>query len=95
VISPEPTRVHSDIKWIPGMSLYHSNQSHYDLLLDNDSRLGNLAKTFNLGPQEPSPRKQPEIKSVTEKPDIVGKLVNLNPIILANNVILCVLHLVS
>ena len=65
---------HSDVKWIPDMSLYHSHQMHYDLLLDKDSRLGSLAKISKLGPSVLNPSKEPESKGVIEIIDNVVQL---------------------
>jgi hypothetical protein len=42
-VSPDPatpTSVAPAANWTPGMYLYHSNDNHYDLLANDDSRHG-------------------------------------------------------
>ena len=47
-VSPDPHIVASDGQWVPDVALYHSHETHFDLLVKDDSRialLGLLAKS--------------------------------------------------
>ena len=41
-VSPDPEIANSEVNWVPDMALYHAFETHYDLLVKDDSRLAVL-----------------------------------------------------
>ena len=69
-VCPDPKMANTDVTWVPDMALYHASEVHYDLLVEDDSRLAKVGLNEAMNAKENAKAEDEAVETSTEEAKI-------------------------